>query len=475
MKKLLIILAATLALSASAQTMKDQYRKLVAAGQMDAAVTEGINVKDRYKAAGLYREMLDMLNMMDADITNASCPDEATLHYRVQKERLATYMGWRRERESHEQFQRLERVAEGLQGDSIVQDWLMTKDDFYKQYGTTDQRTQCYKELLERRRQGKSLAETGAQFEYVISLADSRHYTTARTQLGMMYKAWQDSVAVQLVQDSLADVRSQYADSQATLAKRDSTITTNRAIIGTLSVVALGLAAALVLVTLLWLRYRLKSSRLKKELTHEQASNEQKAHFISEISQRFAPQLQAIERTANAQCQEAVGDLRNLLSDVEAYAALEANPHQTYERETIDVRAVCDQTISQAQEAIATTLPLKADGPSIRFQIAGEPLRQVLAQLMTSALQLPETQKVNIEFKKRGPHSGTFVITNYGGQLDDESRQSLFVAFQGSPIPGDPTGLTYPICYLLASRIGGTLEVDPEFHKGVRFLLKVEE
>lgn len=475
MKKLLIILAATLALSASAQTMKDQYRRLVAAGQMDAAVTEGINVKERYKAAALYREMLDMLNLMDADITNASCPDEATLHYRVQKERLATYMGWRRERESHEQFQRLERVAEGLQGDSIIQDWLMTKDDFYKQYGTADQRTQCYKELLEHLRQGKPLAETGAQFEYVISLADSRHYTTARTQLGMMYKAWQDSVAVQLVQDSLADVRSQYADSQATLAERDSTITTNRAIIGTLSVVALGLAAALVLVTLLWLRYRLKSSRLKKELKHEQASNEQKAHFINEISQRLTPQLDSIDRQATPQCKDAVADLRNLLTDVEAYAALEAAPSQTYERETLNVRTICDDTVREAKEASGTKVAVTADGPSIRFQIAGEPLRQVLTQLITSILQLPETQKVNIEFKKRGPHSGSFVITNYGGQLDDESRQSLFIAFQGSPIPGDPTGLTYPICYLLAARIGGELELDPEFRKGVRFLLKVEE
>lgn len=478
-RKTLLIVACFIAVTAGAQQVSiNAYVDLVAAGKMNDAITEGIRVKNAYQAANDNSNMFEMMRRMDRDIDKyeqSSGAKQTALYYRVQNERLNAFIGWRQYEQGAQAFAKLQKIAIDLDNDSLLQDWLNVSSSYFKQHGTVEQSTQCYKDFLNRRRAGKSLEETDKEFQAVIAIAEQNKMKETSQELGLIYKAWQDSVAVERLEEKIQTLQQSYDECQETLDDRDSTITTNRVLIGILVVVALGLAGALVFFVFLSMRYRVKTNRLKANLKFARESNEQKANFINQISNRLMPHIEAIAEKAGDKAKAPVEELRDLLTDVQAYATLEQKGEHEYEHETITVRTICEEVAKMVHETASCDVPLTIEAPAIRFTTSPEALRQVLTHIIISTNQQPGTQKIHLEFRKRGPHSGTFVITNFGGTLPEESRESLFVPFQGDAVPGDNTGLGYPICQLLANRLGGGLELDPEFSKGVRFLLKVEE
>ena len=67
-KYILPICLLVYSLTSAAQGSYATYRSLVESGKLDAAVTEGIAIKERLKHEGKYPEMFEILRDMDAAI-----------------------------------------------------------------------------------------------------------------------------------------------------------------------------------------------------------------------------------------------------------------------------------------------------------------------------------------------------------------------------------------------------------------------
>lgn len=418
-----------------------------------------------------------MLRQMEADIANyeeQTGKKQPELRYRVEKERLTAYMGWRKVPQCHQHYQELAAIAQTLTVDSMVEDWLLTKAAYCHTYGTADECTRCFTSILQRRRQGKSLQQVATCYADVIALAKKHDQPSAAAALATMYQAWQDSIAVQRVEEELHAVQGQLDSTQVALADCQSAGTTKSAFIGILSTVALALAAALAFFILLWGKSRISLRRLKRELSFANDSNRLKADFIQHIGDHLAPSLDGIAQHAS----QAKGDvecLKDFLADVAAYTQMEQQLSEPYPQEATNVRTLCENVTKQVRQALPDSIVVDCEAPATRFTTCAEEATRLLADIALSTAQQPGTTHIHIEFKKRGPHSGSFLITNHGGSLNDEQRQSIFTAFSGTTCPGDSTSLRYPICALRALRLGGTLALDDEFRRGTRFVLKVEE
>ncbi|MCF0195971.1 MAG: ATP-binding protein [Bacteroidaceae bacterium] len=469
-KYILPICLLVYSLTSAAQGSYATYRSLVESGKLDAAVTEGIAIKERLKHEGKYPEMFEILRDMDAAIlrreeeTNRQMPQ---LHYRVEKERLYLYLGWMKKDYSKQRFELLTEIASKLRGDSLMEDWLQTKADYYLQYGKAEQCTQCYAKLLEMRRKGKSQAETGKQFEDVIALAAKKSGMVSQA-IASMYQAWKDSVAAASMAAELNGVQQQYEASQTALAERESVIKKGELTIKTLTFVAVVLAGLLGVFILLWLGNTVVLKRVRRQLKAAEEGNTRKAGFIRQISSQMMPMVQRV--TPNT-----VGALQAYLQDVETFASLEVQTEKTVATEEYNIHTLCEDIVNAVRASLPADLVVSVSAPSTRFRFDEQTVHEIMQYILRATVQQEGTQKLQVEFKKRGAHQGSFILTNYGGSLTDEQRDSIFVAFQPDHCPGDESGLGYPICALRAKQMGGELLLDNEFRKGTRFVLKVEE
>lgn len=475
---ILFISAFAFAVIAAAQTNVQRYEQLMKAGKLDEAVATGIAIKNQLKAEKEYQQMFDMLRRIERDLQvyeQSSGKSVINYRYLVQKERLNVYVGWKKQTQSSEQFALLASIASKLKDAATLQDWLITKANYYTANGKADEVNQCYRDLLETRRQGKSVDEVGRQFEEVISLAEDNKHHSAATDISSLYRTWQDSVQSQRVAAQLLGVQQELDACQSTLSERESTITLGRAIIGALSIVVVGLAVGLIFFILLWTKGRITSRKLRKLLSFSNESNEQKSAFIQQISHRLMPQLQTIASNPS-QSSAVMAQLQSFLHDVETYTHLEETRQERYELTEANVRSVCEKCLSVVRELVPSDILVDIDAPAVRFMTNSDVLTEIISYLCVSSSQIAGTTKIHIEFKKRGPHTGCFIVTNIGGILSEEEAQNLFVPFKDSgACPGDETGLGYPICMLKSIRLGGVLEIDAEYKKGTRFQLRVEE
>ena len=78
-----------------------------------------------------------------------------------------------------------------------------------------------------------------------------------------------------------------------------------------------------------------------------------------------------------------------------------------------------------------------------------------------------------VEYKKRGAHSHQFLVSNTGEPMAEELREEVFTPFREVKDLTEGDGLGLPICRQMALKMGGDLEIDPQFTKGTRFILEL--
>lgn len=115
---------------------------------------------------------------------------------------------------------------------------------------------------------------------------------------------------------------------------------------------------------------------------------------------------------------------------------------------------------------------LRVDAPKMNAMIAREEVRHILLHLLNGAAQhTPEGGHITLEFKKRSAHKHQFIVSNTGSAIAEELREEIFKPFRELHDLTEGDGLGLPICRLMAQHMNGDLSIDPEFTKGVRFVL----
>lgn len=448
------------------------YQQYVNQHQIPQAVDEGVKASAQLTQAGKWKEAFATCRDLDALVrANGNVP---ALNFKVTKERLRMYTHMRKSEQCKGYINQL--YAYTQQDPSLTEDFLLTSADFYKTFGMTDKSLECYKKLFYHRSAGKDLDGIEKCYTDMIALGKSSKNSLLSSTMRRMYASWQDSIKMIKAAYDYKKLTGKYNTTQTTLKERESTITAQKVSIVFLCILAVALAGGLLFILMLLFRYIRKVKKLKNSLDIANENNEQKSHFINNISSQISPTLDVIVNAASAEQQRAnVEGLKNLIADIQAYAALEEEREERYELEEINAAQFAEDTMKKAGTNFAGQLPTQVNAPRMDFKTNPEVLEHILSYVLTTAAHLPGTEKLALDFKKRSAHSVQFIITAHGAEMAEDERADLFKPFARLHDLTQETGLGLPMCSLMAYKLNGALHLDEEYTHGLRFVVDLRD
>ena len=260
------------------------YEDYAKRGQMAQGVECGVKATALYYRENYYKEAFDLLRRIDQNIdASKSGSVAAALHYQVTKERLQMYMKLRKSDSAKEQLSIMEKQANASNDESVKNDLLYTKAVYYYTFGQNAQGNAVFKEMAAKLTAEKEYDKVDEVYQTLIANGRKTGNANMVAQSYSNYIVWKDSVAALKRADEIGALEKQIAEGRETIADRDTSLTTRKAVIVGLGLLALALAAALVLICGVLLRFVLLTRKQKKTIQLANENNALKAKFISNI------------------------------------------------------------------------------------------------------------------------------------------------------------------------------------------------
>ena len=463
MKKTLFILSFACCLMA-VQAQNANLKKSVEDGiKTSIQQTENREWKEAFATC----RALDSMIAIEEQKSKKATPE---LHYLVSKERLRMYMRLNNAEQSKLQIEKLEDFAERAKQDEVSEDLLMTKAGYYQKFGMNDKSLQCYKQLVQKRSQGKDEQGVDKCYQDMLAQAKTGKNASLTRALERLYTNWQDSIKAVKAAQELQALQNEYSASQNLLAEKESTISTQKGGIIFLCILAAALAGGLLFFIGIMLKNIRQIKKLKKSLSIANDNNEQKSKLINNIGEQITPSLDAIE---GGNVKKHVQALKDLMQHIQAYMELESTREERYEMKDMNIQALCEGIMNKAKESFRPDVVATLNVPRVNVRTNAEALENVLLYLLGNAAIHTETGKITLEFKKRSAHSGQFIVTDTGTGIPEEKRLTLFKPFAEVQDLTKGDGLGLPTCSLIAYKLNGTLRLDEEYKKGTRFILEL--
>ena len=463
MKKTLFILSFACCLMA-AQAQNANLKKSVEDGiKTSIQQTENREWKEAFATC---RE-LDSMIALEEQKSKKATPE---LHYLVSKERLRMYMRLNNAEQSKLQIEKLEDFAERAKQDEVSEDLLMTKAGYYQKFGMNDKSLQCYKQLVQKRSQGKDEQGVDKCYQDMLAQAKTGKNASLTRALERLYTNWQDSIKAVKAAQELQALQDEYSASQNLLRQKQDKIDTQKGSIVFLCILAAALAGGLLFFIGIMLKNIRQIKKLKKSLSIANDNNEQKSKLINNIGEQITPSLDAIE---SGNVKKHVQALKDLMQHIQSYMELESTREEHYEMKDMNIQALCENIMNKAKESFRTDVVASLNVPRVNVRTNAEALENVLLYLLGNAALHTESGKITLEFKKRSAHSGQFIVTDTGCGIPEEKRPSLFKPFAEVQDLTKGDGLGLPTCALIAYKLNGTLRLDEEYKKGTRFILEL--
>ena len=463
MKKILFILSFACCLMA-AQAQNANLKKSVEDGiKTSIQQTENREWKEAFATC----RALDSMIAIEEQKSKKATPE---LHYLVSKERLRMYMRLNNAEQCKQQIEKLEDLAERAKQDEVSEDLLMTKAGYYQKFGMNDKSLQCYKQLVQKRSQGKDEQGVNQCYQDMLAQAKTGKNASFTRALERLYTNWQDSIKAVKAAQELQALQDEYSASQNLLRQKQDKIDTQKGGIVFLCILAAALAGGLLFFIGIMLKNIRQIKKLKKSLSIANDNNEQKSKLINNIGEQITPSLDAIE---NGNAKKHVQALKDLMQHIQSYMELESTREERYEMKDMNIQALCENIMNKAKESFRTDVVASLNVPRVNVRTNAEALENVLLYLLGNAALHTETGKITLEFKKRSAHSGQFIVTDTGCGIPEEKRPSLFKPFAEVQDLTKGDGLGLPTCALIAYKLNGTLRLDEEYKKGTRFILEL--
>ena len=463
MKKTLFILSFACCLMA-VQAQNANLKKSVEDGiKTSIQQTENREWKEAFATC----RALDSMIALEEQKSKKATPE---LHYLVSKERLRMYMRLNNAEQSKLQIEKLEDFAERAKQDEVSEDLLMTKAGYYQKFGMNDKSLQCYKQLVQKRSQGKDEQGVNKCYQDMLAQAKTGKNASLTRALERLYTNWQDSIKAVKAAQELQALQNEYSASQNLLAEKESTISTQKGGIIFLCILAAALAGGLLFFIGIMLKNIRQIKKLKKSLSIANDNNEQKSKLINNIGEQITPSLDAIE---GGNVKKHVQALKDLMQHIQAYMELESTREERYEMKDMNIQALCEGIMNKAKESFRPDVVATLNVPRVNVRTNAEALENVLLYLLGNAAIHTETGKITLEFKKRSAPSGQFIVTDTGTGIPEEKRLTLFKPFAEVQDLTKGDGLGLPTCSLIAYKLNGTLRLDEEYKKGTRFILEL--
>ena len=368
------------------------------------------------------------------------------------------------------QIEKLEDLAERAKQDEVSEDLLMTKAGYYQKFGMNDKSLQCYKQLVQKRSQGKDEQGVDKCYQDMLAQAKTGKNASLTRALERLYTNWQDSIKAVKAAQELQALQDEYSASQNLLLRKQDKIDTQKGSIVFLCILAAALAGGLLFFIGIMLKNIRQIKKLKKSLSIANENNEQKSKLINNIGEQITPSLDAIE---SGNVKKHVQALKDLMQHIQSYMELESTREEHYEMKDMNIQALCENIMNKAKESFRTDVVASLNVPRVNVRTNAEALENVLLYLLGNAALHTESGKITLEFKKRSAHSGQFIVTDTGCGIPEEKRPSLFKPFAEVQDLTKGDGLGLPTCALIAYKLNGTLRLDEEYKKGTRFILEL--
>ena len=442
------------------------YENEMKQGNYQAGTEAGVKAVALYYQDNLYREAFELLANIERNI-NCDKVTKAGMLYLTAKERYAMYMKMKRPASALDHLKAMENHANLSGKEELKNDLLYNKAIYYYTFGQTDKGNAVFQEMAKKLTASKEYDKVDEVYQTLIANGRKSGNANMVANSYSNYIAWKDSALLLKHADEVNALKKQISDHEATIADKDSSLTSRQAIIIGLGVLAAALAAALVLGALVLLRFILLTRKQKKQIDLANDSNALKAKFISNISAQMNPTLQKFDKS-----KPEVKALLDFNSHIQQLSDLENSKDEEMELEEIKVPEFCEGLMDEIRNKVKKDVTLTVNASKLNVSFYKPYLTHILSHLLqNAAVYTPAEGTIWLEFKKRGAHSYQFLVANTGEPIPEEKHEDVFKPFLEIKDLTEGDGLGLPICKQMALKMNGDLEIDPKFTKGTRFIL----
>ena len=440
-------------------------------GEIKLATECATKATAMYYRENFWQEAFDLLRRADQTISASklTTPERAACHYWVSKERFQMYMKMHRAESAKEHLSAMDNQVNLSGDDALKNDLLYSKTIYYYTFGLTAQGNATFKEMVNKLTASKEFDKVDEVYQTLIANGRKSNNASLVAQSYSNYLAWKDSTDAIKHADEIKALKDQIAQNEAEIADKDSSLTMRWAFIIGLLILAGALAAALVLGGIVLMRFILQTRKQKKVIELANDSNALKAKFISNMSAQLEPTLKKLDNR-----QPEVQALLDFSKHVQTLSELE-NSDAEQEMEEVQVHQFCEEMMGQIQNAVQKDVQLVVNAPKMSAMIYRPYVSHILTHLLKNAAEYtPAEGKITIEFKKRGQHKIEFHVSDTGCGIAEEKREDVFKPFLEIHDLTKGDGLGLPTCKQMALKMGGDLNIDPEYIRGTRFVLELK-
>ena len=440
-------------------------------GQIQQAAECGAKATSLYYKENFWKEAFDLLRRVDQtiDAAKASTPEKAGAHYVASRERMQMYMKLRKPTSAMDHLKLMENQA-NLSGDEkLKNDLLYNKAVYYYTFGQNAEGNAVFKEMADKLTKQKEYDKVDEVYQTLIANGRKSNSATLVAQSYKGYMAWKDSTNALKYADEIAGLKKQISDNEQAIEEKDSSLTARMGVIVALGILAGVLAVALFLGSGILLRFIMLTRKQKKDIQLLTDSNALKAKFISNIAGQLHPTFEKLDSRVPE-----VKALLDFSEHIQTLSMLENSMDEALELEETQIPPFCEGLMEQIRNKVKADVEIKVNAPKMSASINKEYVSNLLLHLLNNAAEYtPAEGTIWLEFKKRSAHTLQFLVANTGSTIPEEKREDIFKPFLEIRNLTEGDGLGLPICKQMARKMNGDLEIDPEFTKGVRFVLEL--
>ena len=400
------------------------FNDYVNKGQVRQGVECAIKATALYYKENFWKEAFDLLRLADQSVSASKLPvsERAAAHYLVTKERMQMYMRLRKSESVKAQLNVMETQAGQTSDEAIKNDLLYNKAIYYYTYGMNAQGNAVFKEMADKLTASKDYDKVDEVYQTLIANGRRSNNANMVAQSYSNYIAWKDSTSAIKHADEINALKKQIADDEAAIQERDSSLTTRMTIIVGLGILASILAAALIAGAVILMRFIFLTRKQKKVIKLANESNALKAKFISNISAQLEPTFKKLDSR-----QPEVKALLDFSQHIQTLSELENKPAEEIQLEDTQVQPFCENLMEGIRNKVKSNVNLTVNAQKMSAPIYKEYVSHILQHLLENAANYtPEGGNIHLEFKKRGPHSYQFLVSDTGCGIAEERREDVF-------------------------------------------------
>ena len=235
-----------------------------------------------------------------------------------------------------------------------------------------------------------------------------------------------------------------------------------------------------------------RSAELKKALARAEESDRMKAEFIQSMSHEIRTPLNAVvgfaqvlgsphyqltdaeKKDMSERIDESVVQVTSIVNELLELSKSESEGATT-EVEKADIkcndlcRSVLESMQGREKPAVEMRFTTNVDDDFTIFSNVYR-LRSILNHLIDNAQKFTDMGHIDLQFEHKG-NKALFIVTDTGVGIDKKDRERIFETFAKLDDFKAGIGLGLPICRRLVTSLGGTVELDPVYINGSRFVI----